>query len=368
MSEVNVTYRTQRIIVNHASQSVSVISTGPPGKDGVIGVDGAPGPPGPTGPTGPAGPPGAGTEEVFVGPNDPIATDPTIELWYDTDDVAVMTDDMRWNTAWGLVGKAEIVATTAGIGAIADIPGLSVTFNAVAGRDYLVKGYAMVFQQTTAGITELRLTNVANVQWQACAFSLAASAYSEFVIEKIVSGLAAGPQTFKLRGVTTAGTMITQNTANSPAFICVIDVGPTVGAVPAVFPDIGCRIRRVAVQLLTTGGGAQDIIFDTEDVDTHGFFTAPSGVATIPAGQAGTYLIGGQISAAANTGTTCYADLKIGGTVVQRIPAVANASPPFPMFMVNLIPGNTIGVAAFHSAGVSVNFTANMIVQKVGAL
>ena len=52
---------------------------------------GTPGPEGPPGPAGPAGPPGTGgggtgTDEVWVGPNDPIAAHPTIELWVDSDD------------------------------------------------------------------------------------------------------------------------------------------------------------------------------------------------------------------------------------------------------------------------------------------
>lgn len=49
------------------------------------------GTPGPEGPQGPAGPPGSGgggtgTDEVWVGPDDPIAAHPTIELWVDSDD------------------------------------------------------------------------------------------------------------------------------------------------------------------------------------------------------------------------------------------------------------------------------------------
>lgn len=43
---------------------------------------------GPQGPAGPPGPPGAngtGTDEVWIGPDDPIATNPTIELWVDSD-------------------------------------------------------------------------------------------------------------------------------------------------------------------------------------------------------------------------------------------------------------------------------------------
>ena len=49
------------------------------------------GTPGPEGPPGPQGPPGSGgggtgTDEVWVGPDDPIAAHPTIELWVDSDD------------------------------------------------------------------------------------------------------------------------------------------------------------------------------------------------------------------------------------------------------------------------------------------
>jgi hypothetical protein len=43
------------------------------------------GPPGSTGPAGPQGPPGTGTDVIWIGPDDPIAANPTIELWYDTD-------------------------------------------------------------------------------------------------------------------------------------------------------------------------------------------------------------------------------------------------------------------------------------------
>jgi len=53
---------------------------------------GTPGPEGPAGPAGPAGPPGSGggggtgTDEVWIGPDDPIVANPTIELWVDSDD------------------------------------------------------------------------------------------------------------------------------------------------------------------------------------------------------------------------------------------------------------------------------------------
>ena len=46
---------------------------------------------GPQGPAGPAGPPGAngtGLDEVWIGPDDPIVANPTIELWVDSDDAS----------------------------------------------------------------------------------------------------------------------------------------------------------------------------------------------------------------------------------------------------------------------------------------
>ena len=46
------------------------------------------GPPGPAGPPGPPGVNGTGTDEVWIGPDDPIVASPTIELWVDSDDAS----------------------------------------------------------------------------------------------------------------------------------------------------------------------------------------------------------------------------------------------------------------------------------------
>ena len=48
------------------------------------------------------------SNEVFVGPNDPIATYPEAELWLDTDAVVALANDERWNTAWGIIGSAAM--------------------------------------------------------------------------------------------------------------------------------------------------------------------------------------------------------------------------------------------------------------------
>jgi hypothetical protein len=67
-------------------------SQGPPGVQGPQGVKGDPGATGSTGPTGPAGATGAqgpiGPDEMMVQPDDPFVTNPLVDLWYDTDEVA----------------------------------------------------------------------------------------------------------------------------------------------------------------------------------------------------------------------------------------------------------------------------------------
>ena len=257
MSEVNVTYRTQRIIVNHASQSVSVISTGPPGPpgtDGVIGVDGAPGPPGPAGP---AGPPGAGTEEVFVQPGDPLPTNPTAELWYDTDEPATLSPDLRWNTAWGVVGVATATANQAGITTQTDLTGLSVTWTAVAGRRYKVSAYTMVTRTVADGTTQVLILTSGGSVFQVISSQPNVAAdnleSSGFVI--VTPG--AGAQTFKL-AITRAsgtGTVGLSATANAPAFILVEDIGPSSGFVPAPDPTPAWITPTLLNSWATLGGG-----------------------------------------------------------------------------------------------------------------
>lgn len=78
---------------------------------------------------------GTGTDEVWIGTDDPIGANPTIELWYDSDDDPVATDQANyWNSSWGVVGKTQgtsIITTS-----VAPTTLASVTWTAVAGRQY----------------------------------------------------------------------------------------------------------------------------------------------------------------------------------------------------------------------------------------
>ena len=79
---------------------------------------------------------GSTADEVWIGTNTP--TDSTTELWYDTDEPNLYEPDTsRWNSAWGVVGRAVNTAGMTGIGATpTDVTGLTVTFTPVAGRQY----------------------------------------------------------------------------------------------------------------------------------------------------------------------------------------------------------------------------------------
>ena len=318
----------------------------------------------------PVGSGGGGSDEVAIGPDDPIVTVPSTELWYDTDDVAVMTDDVRWNTAWGVVASVSQPATqTFSALAITDVTGLTVTWTPIVGRRYLTTLNVLARKITATGdISVLLADGPTGIMCIGSVMSLGANGYGPTTMQYIDTPATAVPITRKAQVHPGTASAVTSPVAGYACTIVVEDIGPATGAVAALPSPAGCRLRRVAALAVPTGGASIDIPFDTEDADTHGFFAPTSTVITIPAGMAGLYEISGQIVAAANTGTICYTDVKLNGTVIQRIPAAANASPPFPSFLMNLAVGNTITIAINQSSGGSVNFTASMIMRFMGVL
>jgi hypothetical protein len=60
-----------------------------------------------------AGGSGGGTDEVWIGADDPIIDHPSIELWYDTDDDYTAVDRANfWNSAWGVLATAKATASS----------------------------------------------------------------------------------------------------------------------------------------------------------------------------------------------------------------------------------------------------------------
>jgi hypothetical protein len=92
---------------------------------------------------------GGGAEEVFIGPSDPGTS---YDLWVDTDEDAPLTDDLRWNTAWGIVGMGSIFAANpvALAGTFSKITN-PINLVTIAGRRYRIKFQARAVITATAG-------------------------------------------------------------------------------------------------------------------------------------------------------------------------------------------------------------------------
>lgn len=81
---------------------------------------------------------GGGTDEVWVGPDDPVTANPAVELWVDTDEPDMLGDPnvARWNSAWGVVVPPIYTdfGVAAGPSIIATIP-----VTTIAGRRYVLR-------------------------------------------------------------------------------------------------------------------------------------------------------------------------------------------------------------------------------------
>ncbi len=111
-------------------------------------------------PVGGGGGGGTSTSEVEINATDPIGSNPAAELWYDTDAPAqpIISDEARWNTAWGIVAVGTMVQTTGWTVPVTVVTpvtnNLSVAL--VAGRRYRVRFHARAMM---SGTTE------SNVPW-----------------------------------------------------------------------------------------------------------------------------------------------------------------------------------------------------------
>ena len=97
----------------------------------------------------PAGGSGGGSEEVYIGPSQPGAG---YDLWVDSDEVAPLTDDWRWNTAWGTVAQYIHSSDITGITTTETTVNSGTYANFLVGRRYSLmirQGYS----QTVAGDT-----------------------------------------------------------------------------------------------------------------------------------------------------------------------------------------------------------------------
>jgi hypothetical protein len=148
----------------------------------------------------------------------------------DMQSLAETVDTKLWNTAWGEVGYAEIVADTSGFTTLADLGGLTVPVACVNGRKYKVTGHCQV-TSTVAGdvITVHPRMGTSTVIGRVGITKIdAANASEMFDGRARITGLGTGTRTFKLSAERSgSGTCIVQASATNPAFILVEDIGPS---------------------------------------------------------------------------------------------------------------------------------------------
>ena len=179
---------------------------------------------------------GTGTDEVWIGPDDPITGHPTIELWVDTDDVGLTDPNTaRWNSAWGIVGYAQIIANQT-ISTAGDVAGLSVTFTPVVGRRYKTTISMLIVAGNTAGIIVPRIFDGTSGNIQQRNYTVGINGYFDASTELIESGLAAVLTVRKanLDLATTTAQVLASPVI--PSFFSVEDIGPASLAAPPPTP------------------------------------------------------------------------------------------------------------------------------------
>ena len=151
---------------------------------------------------------------------------------------AVLTAQQMNNLPWGIVDATAggtsgrgFVNKTSGDTTItsatsADLSGITITFNAVAGRLYKADFYCVVSTITSAAQPVVELTDGSNNQLQWTVMNIVANGYSFSRLTRIFSGLT-GSQTMKIRVRTTAGvSTVFGGDAIFPTVFSIEDIGP----------------------------------------------------------------------------------------------------------------------------------------------
>ena len=203
------------------------------------------------------------SNEVFVGPNDPIATYPEAELWLDTDAVVALSADERWNTAWGLVGQSVITTAQLGIDTTPVVlTGSAVTVTAVAGRRYRIA--ALLAPQATNVPSNFTVTlRRDGTGFQVRAGNTVTGGLSHHMyVEDFVSETVTGAHTYDVTMYRQTGTGTVGNYADNAvrSLITVEDVGPTILAGSTPQPTTGSE----AIKPATPNAGFRYFATDTK--------------------------------------------------------------------------------------------------------
>ena len=140
---------------------------------------------------------------------------------------AILTAAQQNNFPRGVMGYVVRSSGNVTVGtSLADVTGASVAFTAVANRAYKVTFSALITKSSTAGYFNWFITDGANVVQNDGFMDIVLGKTITFTTNYVVTGLAAGAQTLKMRAVTdTAGMTIYATGTNKYTFI-VEDIGP----------------------------------------------------------------------------------------------------------------------------------------------
>lgn len=162
---------------------------------------------------------------------------PEGSLIYETDtDTILVYDGSGWLPVWaraasgrGTIGYVARTTDQAGITAVVDVGGLSITFTAAASRRYRITAEALMFGSVANDAMQLQITDAANTILQYAQLPTGVNVGHAYKLHcERVHIPSAGSVTYKVRALRAAGTGTLQisATANWPAFILVEDIGP----------------------------------------------------------------------------------------------------------------------------------------------
>lgn len=164
--------------------------------------------------------------------------------------------------------------------------------------------------------------------------------------------------------------VLTLDGTNSAAMTGTLSAGTFVNSV-----RYGCTIRRAAVQSMASSS-ITIISWDTEDVDSSGYFPGSGTTVTVPAGLGGLYAISVSLASGTKLASSAMLTIVAAGSANQVMTASAGSNEDgFPLiagsywignsgyFLLNA--GDTVQARYFQSSGAAYNVTGRLTMYRV---
>ena len=181
---------------------------------------------------------GGGSNEVYVGTDDPIVTYPDAEIWFDSDAPAADIDPVRqWNSAWGTVARYVYSTDVTGITTTETWVNSGTYAGFLAGRRYRTFT-RIAYSQTVASDTFFVRSYIGGSQMMHFVPEATATTRVYHVVSASTDMLVSGPQVVNATIVRSggSGSASAQNAAYYNGILEVIDEGPTSPFVPPPNP------------------------------------------------------------------------------------------------------------------------------------